>query len=473
MRRWESLNERQLAVLRRIADGDELSDDHQARISARALHDRLLVKISKQGGWSAQLTDAGRYYLDHGHHPEHPRARPTAGGADTGTATVEVPKARTAPRHATARIGAERRAAAIALIAELVAESEKHIEDADEATLAEWRRVIDYAKRHHLVPEGKRIEKLNGYGGDLTIRLLSGTHANTTFGVDAAEAIIPMPSELRSPHPVVRDLRDDRGRLVMPPDVRNRALRFLQGLAAEAVRRGYEVRERPVDERYHRRYYGYRNADVPRYSRRDGQIDIVIHDFTYTVTIEQERPNSEVAERTKLLVVKLGGYGYTRRMDTWNDRKRSTIDEAIGPILRELELRVPDDQQRRADAEREKVERAEQWERAMVRARALATEAYHGKELGAQVDLWLRVEEIRVYADAVERRISEVPKEEVQEGTWQWLAWMRRYIDAADPLRELPVMSQAPHPQPKDLAPYLGRWSPYGPDDRTARQWDR
>ncbi|MFV2103672.1 hypothetical protein [Micromonospora sp. LOL_024] len=75
MQSWDPLKEHQLLVLRRIGDGDDLSgpDGVDQRHMARALQTRRLVGISRRGGvWRAQITDAGRFYLDNGIHPDHP-----------------------------------------------------------------------------------------------------------------------------------------------------------------------------------------------------------------------------------------------------------------------------------------------------------------------------------------------------------------------------------------------------------------
>ncbi|MFJ4326331.1 hypothetical protein ACIP3A_24845 [Streptomyces tricolor] len=53
-----------------------------------------------------------------------------------------------------------RRAKAQELIGRLVAEGRVRITDPDDDEVAEWRRVVNYAKRHGLEPAGKRIEKV-------------------------------------------------------------------------------------------------------------------------------------------------------------------------------------------------------------------------------------------------------------------------------------------------------------------------
>lgn len=471
MRKWDPLNERQLAVLKRVGDQAEPVTSKESSLARTiyALRDRGLVETPRSDGrWTAAITATGRFYLEHGYHPGRPdpEARPPVDQAGAVSGDLADGRRRRKPPHATARIAAERRAAALQLINELQSTPEKHLEDIDSAEVAEWRKIIDYAKRHKLVPDGMRIEKLGGNTGDLHVRLLHGTHANTSFGVDDMP-VVAMPTELRGLHPVIKTLRDDKGRLVMPPAVRRRALLFLHGLTKEAVSRGHQVRTRPVDKRHHRAHYGYGRQEALRYSRRDGQLEIAVDGFEYTITIEQERPNSEVQERVELLVVKLShpGLNRTQRQYEWNDRKRSTIDDAIAPVLRELETRAVEDKQHRIDEERAKAERKVQWHAAMDRAQKLAVQAYYAEHLEAQAKALRRVTKLREYSDALEQRIAGTDADDIRlPEAEEWLTWVRHYVEAADPLKELPAMPKAPEPQLEDLKPFLGNWSPYGPE---------
>ncbi|WP_125810142.1 hypothetical protein [Actinoplanes sp. ATCC 53533] len=66
------LNSRQLEVLRWIAAGcpDGVMLDFTYKTAAVALQGRRLVTASKRHGrWFADVTPAGRFYLDHGRHP--------------------------------------------------------------------------------------------------------------------------------------------------------------------------------------------------------------------------------------------------------------------------------------------------------------------------------------------------------------------------------------------------------------------
>lgn len=64
-----------------------------------ALRDRGLVEVLRRaGGWTTQLTEAGRFYLEYGHHPERPSNRGTSGApSDRGVAEVARLEASMAP----------------------------------------------------------------------------------------------------------------------------------------------------------------------------------------------------------------------------------------------------------------------------------------------------------------------------------------------------------------------------------------
>ncbi|MFJ2647912.1 hypothetical protein ACIO1C_14400 [Streptomyces sp. NPDC087420] len=182
-------------------------------------------------------------------------------------------------------IARARRAKARELIERLVVEGRVRIAEPDADEVAEWRRVIDYAKRHGLEPAGKRIEKVPDSGPGLELFLAEGAHPNArNQRPKAAGAPVPVPSWLGRLHPVVAALKDSESRLVMPSALRRRSLLLLQGLAAEAVRRGYEVRK-----------------TGSFLSRREGGVDIAVSSFAYTVSAWQEFPESTNPERAARL----------------------------------------------------------------------------------------------------------------------------------------------------------------------------
>lgn len=147
----------------------DLSGDANSptRTSANALRNRGLITIQRRAGnWEADITDAGRFYLANGHHPDDPRRK-------TPEAATPKPSARQkATTTATPPISDRRRAAAEELVERLVADKlvELEVETDDQNT--HWRRVIDFAKRHRLHPDGTRIEKMRPHQGVLQVQLL-------------------------------------------------------------------------------------------------------------------------------------------------------------------------------------------------------------------------------------------------------------------------------------------------------------
>lgn len=136
-------------------------------------------------------------------------------------------------------IGRARRAKALELVERLVAEARVRLADPDDDEVAEWRRVVDYAKRHGLEPKGRRIEKARFGARGLEMFLTEGPHPNSRTQRPKADAsVVPVPTRPSSPHPAVAALKDDDGQPVIPAVLRRRSLLMLQALASETVRRG-------------------------------------------------------------------------------------------------------------------------------------------------------------------------------------------------------------------------------------------
>ncbi|WP_257895317.1 hypothetical protein [Streptomyces anulatus] len=139
-------NERQRALLKRLAAGEE----HPAAWApvdwrlARALRDRGLLRISRGGGEAlVEVTENGRYYLRHGQRPDGPM--PAEG--DDQAASDGPAGRRGAPcptPNGSSLVRDEPKT--IELVERLLTEGRVRV--AGEDQFAECRKVIDYAKRH-------------------------------------------------------------------------------------------------------------------------------------------------------------------------------------------------------------------------------------------------------------------------------------------------------------------------------------
>ncbi|WP_327660903.1 hypothetical protein [Streptomyces sp. NBC_00498] len=459
MHRWSPLNERQTALLSRLAR-DELDPQNAGEWrSLYALRDRGLATVKRgRKGAQVEVTEAGRFYAEHGRHPDSPDH------ADGDTKDV----GRRHPLPYSERpIARARDTKAKKLVEQLVSEGRVTFTDPDEETLTEWRRVINYAKRHGLEPPGKRIEKMRMYNRDLQISLVTGPHANSRRESPQNAPTVHVPVQLRSPHPVVAALRDDKQRLVMPPALRQRALLLAQALAAEAVRRKHVVKDHSVSDLYRSRPYTYDGRHyLPAHARREGELDILIDNFTYTVTIQQEFPQSTDPERSVKLVIELG-YGRSDRQRRWADRKLWSLEDILGAVLREIETRAVEDAQRKVDEEHAEAERKVQWQAAMTAAKEQAVQSQFAAVLSEQAARWQSATMLRAYCDALKHRVAEAADADdgAVASAQQWLAWATGYAAAIDPLAQLPAMPTPKKPTPDDLKPYLKGWSPHGPED--------
>ncbi|MGW1109258.1 hypothetical protein [Streptomyces sp. NPDC002540] len=348
-----------------------------------------------------------------------------------------------------------RRAKAQELIDRLVAEGRIRITDPDDDEVVEWRRVVNYAKRHGLEPVGKRIEKVPYGAPGLELFLAEGPHPNArSQRPKAGGGLVPVPARLGRLHPMVAALKEDESRLVMPSALRRRSLLLLQGLAAEAVRRGHEVRKA-------------RSSFFPR----EGGVDVAVDGFAYTVTARQEFPESTDPERSARLVIELA-HGLTGRPGRWRDRKSRTLEEALGVILGEIEARAVEDARRRQDEQQARAEREVRWQAAMDVAKERVVRGQLAEVLREEVGRWQEAAALSAYCTALERRIGELDgavDEAALASARRWLRWARGYVGSIDPLTRLPGMPHTREPTPAELKPYLKGWSPYGPERRDGR----
>lgn len=79
------------------------------------------------------------------------------------------------------------------------------------------------------------------------------------------------------------------------------------------------------------------------------------------------------------------------------------------------------------------------------------------KSLNDQLDAWELAGRIRAFCEAAKR---------AGRADGEWLAWALDYADDVDPTTDNLTLPEPDEPDAEGLRPYLGGWSPYGPDRR-------
>ncbi|WP_234438741.1 hypothetical protein [Streptomyces sp. NRRL S-340] len=149
------------------------------------------------------------------------------------------------------------------MVERLVAEERVCFTDLNDDEVAEWWRAVDFAKRHRLEPQGKRIEKAQIGARRLEMFLAEGPHPNARSRRPEADAsMVLVSTRPTSLPPAVAALKDDDRQLVVSAVLHRRSLLLLQALAAEAARRGHEVKQ-----------------SRSCYSRHEGGVDVVVGGF--------------------------------------------------------------------------------------------------------------------------------------------------------------------------------------------------
>jgi hypothetical protein len=471
------LNARQAEVLRWIADGcpDGRMAGYSYKTTAVALQNRRLVTISKRGGsWRAALTDTGSYYVQHDTYPLTPA---------TGRKQTFVRRERISQSEQVARRrldGAERSevkpipaakvlSPTLQLIADLLTNGGELWVSQPDITKYEAR--VSAAVRYGKVPEGKQlVTKGHRWTSEYVIRLQDAPE-----WLRASLDPISVPSVLRRPHPVVAALQESKRLVGIDRSVAHRALLLVQGLAAEAQRRGYVVKE----SEHKRDAYGYERRETKDHFAvtigRHGvgvqlrqEVDRVRHDRT---PVEQAKAAGDDRFRipkfdvmpSKRLSIRLSGE-YEHRQSKWTDSSTRSLEELLPQILQEIELRADAAEAARLAAITEAEERRRQWQSAMDDATRDYVEAGRAKHLLQQAHDWRRARRVRDYLEAMQPVVDTIEDPDDAIAAKEWHQWAEEWAAFTDPLAKRLAMPVISEPKPDDLRPFLQGWSPYGPD---------
>lgn len=457
-------------VLRRIGEGEKPVSAKTPELAntVYALRGRGLVATPrKEGIWHAEITDAGRFYLQHGYHPDRPAPNKASGAVATHmSAASRKSNAQQAP---------------ISLAEDLIKRLQLNggtikVENLDERTRASYRRAIHAAKQHGLVPEGFHLRHTGRNGGDLIIRLFDDAHPDET---DWNRIRLGVRDKITDIDTLVEMLRTTPEILTVSDTLRPRALDLVKSLAQEAHRRGHKL------------------AISKKRKTRGLYMQVGSRQYTVTVKEEQDKvpraPQQQDERRRRRydwervsveyefvpsgrLRVELRQSEHGRR-DSWADTPASQVESKVREIIKEIEHRAEADEQAAlawkrqheewlAEEERKEAAERAQWETAMAQARARAVDDYHNKTFANALDAWTAATEIREFCTALEHAAANSPEPGEAESLRHWIEWGQLLADHMDPVRSPSHLARADFdedPSPDDLRPHLGDWSPHGP----------
>lgn len=275
-------------------------------------------------------------------------------------------------------------------------------------------------------------------------------------------SVVPVPRRLVQPHEAVKRTRDaaktarrdELGRLEVGPqpgifylvvsrDQLGRSLRILQGLVAEARRRGYEV-----------------ESAEGSYAARDGAgiaigphvYAIQVKEMTDRIPLTQEEQEAwkRGSHRISLLLQDepeppthkhvVNGrlqlslpHHWDGRRANWREGPRGTLDKKIASILREVEARSERDVFRDQERAREQEEWRRQEAEREARERQLRIEQGRADRLQHEIAAWRHAAGIREYVATLRARLPSLEIVE-RERIARWAEWALALADGSDPV---------------------------------------
>lgn len=444
-----TVNEKQLQVLQWIADGcpDGVMEGYAYKTTAAALKSRKLVKVSRKSGkWSATVTSAGAFFLEHhrypeGHWPEsttaYPRSPFPAPKGDLVVGLSPVDQLIQDITDAGGRL-----------------EVTTHSRDY-------WRNLANSAVRFGKAPAGHILKVESGKDWHTTII----TAEPLPEWVPTVATDIPVPATTRSLHPTVRELDKTNRRLPSKKPTRQRALRILDAIVAEAERRGYTPQIIPTTG------YGSDTLAIVIHGHAigvslDEQTDATPHIPTKTERRDADRyswtrtPEYDYTSSGRLTIRITTGTLVTQ--DKFGDGKKQHLETRLGAVLHEIELRAAAAQHQQEEQVRREREHKERWQRAYDHAIKAARHEHRVSTLLKQQEAWRRARDLTDYLDTLEQHTRTLTDTD-QDTALEWITWARQTADTLNPLNQPLGIPEDPDFSSKDLEPYMRGFPPYPP----------
>ncbi|GHG14878.1 PE-PGRS family protein [Streptomyces hydrogenans] len=516
MYRWSPLNDRQLATLTRIEEGTDpvTSASPELAVTARALKSRGLITMPKHSGrWQAEITNDGRFYLEHGHHPDRPepaprKQRPAAAKPKPEAATP--PRQRVAPppetKPAPALPAKPPRRSPAEVGAALIAEVQKagrflRIPDPSAEERARYRRAFDAARQ--CAPDGFHLKYSGRAKGDFFLGLLRVTGEDDTEWNRIRLARSRVITDVED---VIAAVTADHSAFEISDEVLPRVLSLLRLLAEQALARHGDIavskkrrQVRPLLTVHGRTYeisFKERQKQVRYVPTQPGRRT---YEWQRVTPAHRLEPSGEL----ELQVAQQSGYSYGYRYGwtkEWSDTAKKPLEDQIDAVLRALKARAEDEEQarlareaeqqrQREDRERQEKERRlreaqeeeehrrrkaekkertrREWEAAISVATIKAVDAVRVDLFGTALAQWRAAGEMRAFCAALDEAASVSDDAHEAERLREWSAWGKAEADRLDPTvagRSLTGHSLHAEPTADQLRPFLDGWHPQRPE---------
>lgn len=455
------MSERQRGILQWIADGcpDRPWPDETHKHSARALQNRGLAAVSRvDGRWTARLTEAGRYYLEHGRYPasqagaevRQPR-RSRVAGVNRAAVSPELEPGPDVQPSVGAPFGPPNPTPAEWLYLRLL-QCEGRMQVVDQADGGAAAELLEAG----LAPAGKVIKSKR-----------RGWHHRVLYLTDDPEAVvlrreIVVPQRLRSPHPIAKVYQQDRDVHEVSSAHLARAVRIVHALATAFDEAGLPLALRPgrADGQFQVRSGRWGEsvklseksapggAPVPHYNLRSAR----------RLPAWQARRQKQFIATGKLTIVVGGSYSFYNRQFRFSDTRSHSLEDVLADVVREVEMRLVERGQEDIEKEREELELRQRWEEVLDAAELRAVEAHRAEVLSMRATRWRQWQDQMAYIADLELRLEELPEDERSTAT-EWVEWSRTTLKELDPFRSRHGMPDAPAPTREFVEPHLRGWA--------------
>lgn len=290
---------------------------------------------------------------------------------------------------------------------------------------------------------------------------------------------VEVPEKVGRYHPAVKEFIADKQWQYVTKEHVPRAARILQAIAAEVVRRGFEVlpHSQKPDDRYRTASavehgnlwidtdYGYYGIEIKEVSAPGAK---KFRDLNLSWPQIQRLPSWlnrrgwEFISSGRLQLnqgTSLGGYG----SDHLSDARGTMLEDKLSEAFVRFDTWMLEQAERRRLERLAEERKQRNWEAAMANAKA---EYFRVERWNYFASLVAETKQIREFKDFLQsaQSVAEGLPTEQRFAASGFLSEIDAALRDRDPLtspeRLVPIIQD---PKSEDLKPYLGRWSPYGP----------